>query len=536
MANVTVNTSLNKIEGIKAKGESTIYDLVDKNARSAIESIQISLDNTYEVSENADIDMFPQINDSFQTAIQKLNKTIDNDEIVVSLSLNDINARINQIESTRATKGELSNIIGNLGNKFEATEATYYTAEDEEVIAGTKNVGDVKTEAIAAVPYTNVAEVIEDDEEVWATAMSDLNDKYEQLASDVNNISSTQGPQGNQGMTGAQGVKGAQGDKGVQGAQGTQGVIGMQGPQGAQGVQGPQGETGIQGAQGNQGDQGAQGSQGETGVQGAQGTQGVIGMQGPQGATGSFDASDLAGYATEQFVTEKIGEVVGAAPEALDTLKEIADVLDNEDSVAGGLIQQITGLQTSLIIGQQGQQGLSERISGLQSAIEDNEKTVAFALTDLNNRDIIGQQGQQGLSEQIAGLQTALIAGQQGQQGLSEQITGLQTSLIAGQQGQQGLAEQIAGVQTSLSNNVSNILNIIEDNEKTVASALTDLNNRDIIGQQGQQGLSEQIAGLQTAIENINSRLGNFSFVKLTSEQYENLVTKDPNTLYIIND
>ena len=91
-------------------------------------------------------------------------------------------------------------------------------------------------------------------------------------------------------------------------------------------------------------------------------------------------------------------------------------------------------------------------------------------------------------------------------------------------------------MQTSLSNNVSNILNIIEDNEKTVASALTDLNNRDIIGQQGQQGLSEQIAGLQTAIENINSRLGNFSFVKLTSEQYENLVTKDPNTLYIIND
>ena len=515
MANVTVNTSLNKIEGIKAKGESTIYDLVDKNARSAIESIQISLDNTYEVSENADIDMFPQINDSFQTAIQKLNKTIDNDEIVVSLSLNDINARINQIESTRATKGELSNIIGNLGNKFEATEATYYTAEDEEVIAGTKNVGDVKTEAIAAVPYTNVAEVIEDDEEVWATAMSDLNDKYEQLASDVNNISSTQGPQGNQGMTGAQGVKGAQGDKGVQG---------------------PQGETGVQGAQGTQGVIGMQGPQGETGVQGAQGTQGVIGMQGPQGATGSFDASDLAGYATEQFVTEKIGEVVGAAPEALDTLKEIADVLDNEDSVAGGLIQQITGLQTSLIIGQQGQQGLSERISGLQSAIEDNEKTVAFALTDLNNRDIIGQQGQQGLSEQIAGLQTALIAGQQGQQGLSERISGLQASLIEGQQGQQGLSEQIAGVQTSLSNNVSNILDIIEDNEKTVASALTDLNNRDIIGQQGQQGLSEQIAGLQTAIENINSRLGNFSFVKLTSEQYENLVTKDPNTLYIIND
>ena len=45
---------------------------------------------------------------------------------------------------------------------------------------------------------------------------------------------------------------------------------------------------------------------------------------------------DLSDYATQQFVGEKIAEVVGAAPEALDTLKEIADKLtDNDDAVAG---------------------------------------------------------------------------------------------------------------------------------------------------------------------------------------------------------
>lgn len=38
---------------------------------------------------------------------------------------------------------------------------------------------------------------------------------------------------------------------------------------------------------------------------------------------------------TEQYVTDKITELVGGAPEALDTLKEIADKLgDNDDAVA----------------------------------------------------------------------------------------------------------------------------------------------------------------------------------------------------------
>ena len=85
--------------------------------------------------------------------------------------------------SNYVTKTELANVIGNLGNKVEAAEATYYTAEDDEVIAGTKQVGDIKTAAIPAVPYTNVAEVIEDDEEIWSAAMADLNSKYESLNS-----------------------------------------------------------------------------------------------------------------------------------------------------------------------------------------------------------------------------------------------------------------------------------------------------------------------------------------------------------------
>ena len=39
-------------------------------------------------------------------------------------------------------------------------------------------------------------------------------------------------------------------------------------------------------------------------------------------------------YATESYVTSKIGDVVGAAPEALDTLKELADALNDDANFA----------------------------------------------------------------------------------------------------------------------------------------------------------------------------------------------------------
>jgi len=48
----------------------------------------------------------------------------------------------------------LLNKIGAIGNAQEFEPSTYYTAEDEEVIAGTKEEGDIKTPAVAAVPHT----------------------------------------------------------------------------------------------------------------------------------------------------------------------------------------------------------------------------------------------------------------------------------------------------------------------------------------------------------------------------------------------
>ena len=71
------------------------------------------------------------------------------------------------------------------------------------------------------------------------------------------------------------------------------------------------------------------------GAAGAQGPKGDTGAQGPKGDTGTFDASALENYATKTFVGEKIAEVIGAAPETLDTLEEIAAKLQEVEGITG---------------------------------------------------------------------------------------------------------------------------------------------------------------------------------------------------------
>ena len=89
---------------------------------------------------------------------------------------------IADITSNYATTSELEAMIGELGNKVEAQEAVLYTAEDEEVIAGTKQVGDVKTPAVEAVPYTNVMDVITDNERVITSSLNELNSRVNILS------------------------------------------------------------------------------------------------------------------------------------------------------------------------------------------------------------------------------------------------------------------------------------------------------------------------------------------------------------------
>jgi len=196
-----------------------------------------------------------------------------------------------------ATKSGVAELIGELGNKTEAKPTTYVAVENgttltagetyytsdagegefeatgEEVSDGT-NYFVVNTPAVDAVPYANVMDVIIDNEHITSTALNSLRDQIE-------NISLTPGATGAKGDTGAQG---------------------------------PKGDTGATGPQGPKGDTGA---------------------TGPKGDTGTFDASALENYATKTYVSEAIADVVGAAPETLNTLEEIAAKISEVGSITG---------------------------------------------------------------------------------------------------------------------------------------------------------------------------------------------------------
>ena len=63
-------------------------------------------------------------------------------------------------------------------------------------------------------------------------------------------------------------------------------------------------------------------------------------------------AQQISSYATtNKLITESqakalVQQIVDGAPEAYDTLKELAMAIDNDDSAAAGIIQQIAALHT----------------------------------------------------------------------------------------------------------------------------------------------------------------------------------------------
>jgi hypothetical protein len=166
-----------------------------------------------------------------------------------------------------------------------------------------------------------------------------------------------QGIKGDTGATGAAGTNGTNGTDGATGATGPQGLKGDTGTTGAQGIQGLKGDTGAAGTNGTNGADGATGPQGAQGIQGVKGDIGDTGATGPQGATGPAGANGTDASVTFNsitnalnyvptspgYVSTAIQAVVGAAPAALDTLKEIADQLANDQSAAAALTTVVSG-------------------------------------------------------------------------------------------------------------------------------------------------------------------------------------------------
>ena len=214
-----------------------------------------------------------------------------------------------------------------------------------------------------------------------------------------------QGIEGEKGDSGEQGIKGDKGDTGQQGIQGNPGKDGLTGKTGLQGIQGLKGDTGSKGdtgIPGADGKPGPQGIQGETGPQGEAGVDGndgkdaelpdidkiiephfakvkkeidsyviksdkdfnnwksVINNQISNNAGGGaikisqlVDVQQSTAKVDGQFLkydasqkkwvggSVDISSIVGGAPEALDTLNELAEALNDDENFATTITSSI---------------------------------------------------------------------------------------------------------------------------------------------------------------------------------------------------
>lgn len=165
------------------------------------------------------------------------------------------------------------------------------------------------------------------------------------------------------------------GEKGDRGEQGPQGPRGIDGPTGEQGVKGDKGDAftyadftseqlaSLKGAKGDKGDKGEQGIQGERGQDGLTTnivvngntythSDGTITLPNYPTVPTNISAftndsgyltehQSLEGLATETYVNNRVAGVLDSAPEALDTLNELAQALGNDPNFATTVSTQI---------------------------------------------------------------------------------------------------------------------------------------------------------------------------------------------------
>ena len=223
----------------------------------------------------------------------------------------------------------------------------------------------------------------------------------------------------------------------------------------------------IEGQAGATGAQGPKGDTGEAGPKGDKGDTGETGPKGDKGDTGTFDASALDNYATKDFVTEKIADVVDGAPETFDTLKEIADWVAEHGEVTG--IKGDTGAT-----GAQGEQGPKGDTGATGAQGPQGEQGPKG---DTGDKGDIGATGPKGDTGET---------GAQGPQGEKGE-TG-----ATGAQGPQGEKGDTGTFDSSALENYALKQDVI-DNEKVISAALNQLNDAIenislTTGPQGEQG------------------------------------------------
>lgn len=342
------------------------------------------------------------------------------------------------------------------------------------------------------------------------------------------------GNQGATGLTGPQGATGLgatglQGATGFDGATGVDGNIGATGFQGATGVDGQTGSTGVQGDVGATGATGPQGNIGATGTTGNQGATG-LGATGFTGATGPIATAPL--YQATYYKSTNQNLTNGSTDITFDQ-----DASWNNDN---GLITHTAG-SADFVVSQAGLYQLEFNLSVNANAATwntSNSKVVSIDITRSPN------------AEQVVIGQTAVTATTQSYTQSVVSTFKLEVGDVINLRhyGNFATATPFAqGVQNTIDLNTWFTWRFVEYGPQGPVGATGIQGNIGATGAGdiGATGANGDIGatGLQGAtgtapasvVQNVQSDATPVNFIRMISQAtYDAIVTKDPNTLYII--
>lgn len=240
----------------------------------------------------------------------------------------------------------------------------------------------------------------------------------------------------------------------------------------------------------------------------------------------------LVGLATETYVNGKVSDLVNSSPEALDTLKELADALGNDPNFATTVSNQI-GNKVDKIDGKGlSTNDLTSTLKANYDAAYTHSQSVHFSgnYNDLTNKPTIPaaySHPSTHPASMITGLATVATSGSYNDLTNKPTIPTVSNDLTNALK-----ANYDAAYTHSQSAHAPS--NAQKNSDITKAEIEAKLTG-DITTHTHSQYLTEHqsLTGYATE-EFVNNRLSSLQIVPITQADYDALATKDPNTLYLI--
>jgi hypothetical protein len=347
----------------------------------------------------------------------------------------------------------------------------------------------------------------------------------------TNGTAGTSGIDGTNGTAGTSGIDGTNGTAGTSGIDGTNGTGGTSGVDGTNGTAGTSGVDGTNGTAGTSGIDGTNGTAGTSGIDGTNGTAGTSGVDGTNGTAGSGGTSGTSGLSGTATFPYTGSAIFSGSITLTGSLNLFGDEYVKSGSFSGSFIDNITDTYTSV--------ARVQHVVTLTSA-----SYAALGTKDANTLYIVsGSTATTGSAGADGTSGTSGVDGTNGVNGTSG-TSGATTILAVAKDGSEiGDASVLnfTGSAVTVTDAGGGTITVEIDAAGGGGSGFPFIGKAEVTGSVDVSGsyliTSQSFTG--SLVDNVSPTYGGVPSVKhvvaITSASYAALVSKDPNTLYVVS-